>query len=133
LRTWISEGVKFDANSPRVTGLDINPKGPIVPLIGMKQQLTVTAAYSDGSTRDVTAEAFVESSNTEVATVDKQGLVTAVRRGEAAMMARYEGSYAATTLVVMGDRGGYTWTPAPEHNYIDALVYEKLRQVKVLP
>src|SRR5207247_868441 len=31
LRTWISEGVKYDANSPRVTGLDINPKGPIVP------------------------------------------------------------------------------------------------------
>ena len=48
--------------------------------------------------RDVTAEAFVESSNTEVATVDKTGLVTDVRRGEATMLARYEGAYAATTL-----------------------------------
>src|SRR5205807_8228255 len=83
--------------------------------------------------RDVTVEAFVESSNTEVATVDRAGLVTAVRRGELALMARFEGSYAATTLVVMGDRSGYAWKPAPVHNHIDTLAYEKMRQVKVLP
>ncbi len=133
LRAWIAAGVKFDANSPRVTSIDINPKGPVVPLIGMKQQLTVTATYSDGSIRDVTAEAFIESSNTEVATVDKQALVTAVRRGEAAMLARYEGSYTATTLIVMGDRTGYAWKDVPANNWIDELVYEKLKQVKVLP
>ena len=54
--------------------------------------------------RDVTREAFIESGNTEVATADKAGLMTAVRRGEAPMLARYEGAYAATTLTVMGDR-----------------------------
>jgi hypothetical protein len=133
LRAWIAGGVKFDANSPRVTSIDINPKGPVVPLVGMKQQLTVTATYSGGATRDVTAEAFIESSNTEVATVDKQALVTAVRRGEAAMLARYEGSYTATTLIVMGDRTGYAWKNVPANNWIDDLVYEKLKQVKVLP
>ena len=30
------------------------------------------------------------------------GLATTVRRGEATMLARYEGSYTATTLIVMG-------------------------------
>src|SRR5262249_8508345 len=30
-------------------------------------------------------------------------------------------------------RSGYAWRPAPEHNYIDSLAYEKMRQVKVLP
>src|SRR5262249_20932222 len=133
LRSWIANGVKFDANSPRVTSIDIKPKGPVLPLIGMKAQLIVTATYSDGSTRDVTAESFIESSNTEVATVDKQALVTAVRRGEAAMLARYEGSYTATTLVVMGDRSGYAWKDVPANNWIDELVYEKLKSVKVLP
>jgi hypothetical protein len=83
--------------------------------------------------RDVTVEAFLDSSNTEVATVDRAGTVTAVRRGEATVMARYEGAYAASTLVVMGDRQGYQWHEVPEYNYIDTLVYEKLRQVKVLP
>ena len=133
LRLWIAEGVKLDLASPRVRSLDVFPKNPLVPLPGMKQQMAVLATYSDGKVRDVSAEAFVESSNTEIATVDKHGLVTAVRRGEAAVMARYEGAYAATTLVVMGDRTGFAWKPVPEHSYIDSLVYEKLRQVKVLP
>ena len=51
-------------------------------------------------------EAFIESSNTEVATVDKAALVTTARRGEATMLARYEGAYAASTVVIMGDRTG---------------------------
>src|SRR5207248_2072977 len=73
------------------------------------------------------------SSNTEIATVDKLGLVTTVRRGETAMLARYEGAYAATTLIVMGDRSGYAWKNVPENNFIDTLVDEKLKQVKLLP
>ena len=41
----------------------------------------------DGTvTRDVTAESFLDSSNAEVATVDKAGLVSTVRRGEATML-----------------------------------------------
>ncbi|HLJ96217.1 MAG TPA: DUF1549 domain-containing protein [Gemmataceae bacterium] len=133
LRTWIAEGVKLDLDSPRVMAIEISPKSPGLPLPGMKQQMAVVARYSDGSARDVSAEAFIESSNAEVATVDKQGLVTAVRRGEATVLARYEGSYTAATLIVMGDRSGFAWRPVPEHNYIDTLVDEKLREVKVLP
>jgi hypothetical protein len=133
LRSWIAQGVKLDLNSPRVASIDIVPKSPVIPLIGMKQQMAVQATYTDGSVRDVTAEVFIESSNGEVATVDKQGLVTAVRRGEATVLARYEGAYTATTLIVMGQRDGFVWKDAPENNYIDGLVYEKLKQVKVLP
>jgi hypothetical protein len=133
LRAWIADGVQFDPQSPRVTSLSIQPRGAVIPLPGMKQQMAVFATYSDGKVRDVTAEAFVESSNTEVATVDRQATATAVRRGEATMMARYEGAYAAAALFVMGDRSGFVWKDVPVHNYIDTLVYEKLRQVKVLP
>src|SRR5207302_9893348 len=89
LRTWIASGVKLDLGSARVTGIDIAPKSRVLPLPGVSQQIVVLARYSDGSVRDVSAEAFVESSNTEVATADKQGLVTAVRRGEATVLARY--------------------------------------------
>src|SRR6266446_6556843 len=133
IKQWITQGVKLDSNSPRVTKLDVNPKSPVVPLIGMKQQLAVTATYSDGSVRDVSNEAFIETSNKDVATVDKNGLVSTERRGEATMLARYEGVYDATTLVVMGDRNGFAWQDVPEFNFIDALVDEKLKQVKILP
>jgi hypothetical protein len=133
LREWIATGVKFDGDSPRVNKLEVFPKNATIPLPGMKQQIAIFATYSDGSVRDVTAEAFIESSNTEVATADRAGTITAVRRGELTVMARYEGSYAAGNLVVMGDRSGFQWQDVPEYNYVDTLVYEKLRQVKVLP
>src|SRR5207248_9142565 len=100
---------------------------------GMKQQMKVLARYGDGSVRDISAEAFIESSNTEVAKVDKRGLVTAERRGEAAVLARYEEAYTATTLIVMADRRGFAWNDVPEYTYIDTLVDEKLKQVKILP
>src|SRR5439155_436604 len=43
------------------------------------------------------------------------------------------GAYAAATFVIMGDRRGFEWQNVEEYNYIDTLVYEKLKQVKVLP
>jgi hypothetical protein len=133
IRGWIADGSKLDLAAPRVASLEVFPKNPVLSLPGMKQQIAILAKYTDGSTRDVTAEAFVESSLGEVVEVDKQGLATAVRRGEAALLARYQGSYAATTVIVMGDRSGYAWQEVPENNFIDTLVYKKLRQVKVLP
>jgi hypothetical protein len=133
IRSWIAEGVKLDLKSPRVASIDIFPKNPTVPLPGMKQQMAVVAKYTDGSVRDVTAEAFIESSNREAATVDRDGLVTALRRGESAMLARYEGNYTATTLIVMGDRSGFVWKDVPANNHLDNLVYEKLKQVRILP
>jgi hypothetical protein len=133
LHDWIADGVRLDLNTPRVTAIDIYPKSPMMALPGMEQQMAVMAHYRDGSERDISAEAFIETSNREVATVDKAGLVTAVRRGEATMLARYEGNYTATTLIVMGDRSGFQWQDAPEYNYIDQLVDAKLKQMKILP
>lgn len=133
IKNWIAQGVPLDLESPRVTSIEVLPKDPQVPLPGMKQQMIVLATYSDGTSRDVTADSFIESSQTEIAECDKQGLVTAVRRGEAAVLARYEGSYAATTITVMGDRSGFVWQEPPHNNFIDELVYAKLAKLKVQP
>ncbi len=133
LREWIAESVKLDLDRPRVQSIDISPKDRRIPLIGMKQQVRVIATYADGKQRDVTAEAFVESSLAEVVEMDKHGLATTVRRGEVALLARFEGAYASTRLVVIGDRSGFVWKDAPENNFIDTLVYKKLKDVKLLP
>jgi hypothetical protein len=133
LRAWIAGGVQADLASPRVKALEVVPGSAVVGLPGQKQQLAVYATYTDGKVRDVTSEAFLESSNTEVATVDRAAIVTAVRRGETTVMGRYEGAYAAATVIVMGDRQGFAWKPVDEYNWVDTLVYDKLKQVKVLP
>ena len=133
LRQWIAAGVQLDNDAPRVASIELLPKDPQLPLPGMKQQMVVLATYADGRVRDVTAEAFVDSSLAEIAEINKHGLVTAVRRGEAAALARFEGNYAARTITVMGDRSGFAWEDQPEFNFIDALVDEKLQRMKILP
>jgi hypothetical protein len=133
LRTWVESGVTIDLASPRVTKIEVFPKDVLIPLPEMKQQMAVLASYSDGSVRDVSAESFLESSQTEKLKVDAHGLATAVRRGEAAVLARYEGAYDVATVAIMGDRTGFAWSPAPENNTIDRLVYEKLKRMKIQP
>lgn len=133
IRRWIESGVTLDLDAPRVESIEIFPQDPMLPMPEMQQQMVVIATYSDGTRRDVSADAFIDSSETEIVEVDDQGLATAIRRGEAAVLARYEGRYAATTITVMGDRSGFVWRDVPEHNYIDALVYDKLKRVKIQP
>jgi hypothetical protein len=133
IKAWISNGASFNESSPKVTRIEVFPINPVLEVIGSKQQMRVLATYADGVTKDVTAEAFIESGNTEVAEADKHGLVTTVRRGEAPMLARFEGSYAATTVTVMGDRSGFAWTEPPKFNKIDELVSVKWKRMKIQP
>ena len=91
------------------------------------------ATYADGTTRDVTAEAFVESGNTDVAAAETGGLIKTLRRGEAPVLARYEGNYAATTLTVMGDRTALFGQTRQTWGKIDELVAAKWQRMKIAP
>ena len=133
LRAWIADGAKLDLAAPRVVKIDVFPRDPVVAQIGARQQVRVVATFTDGRMRDVTAEAFVESGNGDVAKTDDGGLVETLRRGEAPLLARYEGAYAATTLTVMGDRSGFTWQPPETWSRIDELVAAKWQRMKIAP
>ena len=133
LRTWVEQGVPLDLDSPRVSRIDLLPTDPVLPRSGASQQMVVIATFTDGTVRDVTQEAFIESGNIEVVEADDHGVITALRQGEAPILARYEGAYIAATLTVMGDRTGFVWNNPETHNYIDQHVYQKLQRVKLLP
>ncbi len=133
LRSWVADGVQLDLESPRVVGIEVIPSSAVLPLPGMRHQVKVLAKYSDGQVRDVTVESFVESSSTEIATVDADKIITAVRRGETAALVRYEGHYASAQLFVMGNREGFEWKETPTYNRVDDLVYAKLQRIKSLP
>jgi len=133
LRRWIAEGAKLNENVERVASIRIEPVNPVVQNIGARQQLRVIATYTNGATRDVTGDAFLESGNTEVAESNRSAIVTALRRGEAPILVRYEGRYAATTLTVMGDRNGFTWEEPESWNNFDKLVARKWERMKIRP
>jgi uncharacterized protein YjdB len=64
---------------------------------GTRQQFTVTATYSDGSTQNVSSAANWISSNTSVITIDANGLATAVGIGAVNITAQYGGSTYTTS------------------------------------
>lgn len=133
LRSWIAAGAGVDFASPRVTGISLSPQNPTIQREGSRQQMRVIATYADGKVRDVTLNAFVETGNMDVAKAEKSGgLLTALRRGEAPVLARFEGNYASTVLTVMGDRSGFAWEEPPANNQIDELVASKLLRMKTL-
>lgn len=133
VRDWIGAGAELNLKTPRVTGIEILPKNPVIQNEGSKQQMRVVATYADGRTRDVTREAHIESGNTEVSEADSLGILSALRRGEAPVLARYEGAYAATTLTVMGNRDGFVWKAPETWGPVDELVSAKWQRVKILP
>jgi hypothetical protein len=134
LYRWIAEGVKSDAaTAKRASRIEVLPPAPKMSLPGQTQQLVVLAHYPDGSTRDVTRDAVFTSTMPETITVSEGGEVTAVRRGEASILVRYEGNYPVANVTVIGDRTGYQWAAQPQYNYIDKLIDAKLQRIKAVP
>jgi hypothetical protein len=145
LEQWIAEGCQFH-EATRVSRLEIFPASPVLDHEGETLQQMVIAYYDDGSSRDVTREAIFSSSNFNVAAVTNatpvdlsqpdalpNGTVQTLRRGETAILVRYEGAYATNMITVLGDRTGFAWVDSPEFNFIDKHVNNKLRRMKILP
>lgn len=95
----ISGGTTLTVASPVVTSLRISLSNPSVPL-GLTQQFTATAVYSDSSTQDVSSSAIWTSLNTAVANVSSIGLASTIAQGSATIQATYKGLTATTTLTV---------------------------------
>ncbi len=131
---WISQGVEYgDPVAAQVSQLEVQPPEILMEKPGLKQQLKVTVHYADGSTRDVTREAIYSSNTPTVAEVNESGLISGVRKGEAAMLVRYEGKLAVINVTALTEKPGFLWTKVPEYNYIDQWIDAKLQRVKLLP
>lgn len=131
LRQWISDGAPYDPLEQRPQSIRVVPSEATLSGAGAAQQFAVLAQYADGSERDVTGGAFFEVSDIEVLDAEERGLVEAKRRGEAAVLVRYEGCYAATQVMVMGEAAGFEWHDVPTWSPIDDYVYTKLKKVRV--
>jgi WD40 repeat protein/mono/diheme cytochrome c family protein len=133
IRNWIAGGAKLKLDTPRVTAIEVFPKNPTIQSLNAKQQIRVVATYANGDKRDVTREAYLTSGNTEVADVSRTAVMTAIRRGEAPVLARFEGAYAATTLTVMGNRDEFVWKQPDTWGRIDELTAAKWQRMKIQP
>jgi hypothetical protein len=131
---WIQAGAPKDPPTiPTPVGLELMPDEIVLQGEGETQQMIARVKYSDGTDRDVTSLAVFLTSNDNSAEVSPGGLVTAKNRGEAFVTARFDTFTVGTPVIVIPEGLEYTWPDVPEHNYIDALVHEKLRKLRIAP
>ena len=131
---WLNNGANNDPGEvPTVESLQVFPPDAVLKGAGQSQNLTVRAIYSDGNDRDVTDLAYFMSSNDNSALVDQQGTVTANKRGEAFVMARFETHTVGIPVIVLPADAQFQWTEQPENNYIDKLINDKLKKLQIQP
>jgi len=89
----------------------------VPPAIGWTTQFVARVTLSDGSSRDVTADAAWTSSNAAVVTVSNEGVVTGIDPGEADVQAAYQGfSGSAHVAIARPQCDASLWT----HVYLPA-------------
>ena len=130
---WIEQEVPFgDPKSDRVVELEVQPREIFMHAPGRSQQVVVVARYADGSSRDVTRESHLGSSNGEAVAVEGSG-VKGIRSGESTLMVRYEGQFEMVPVTVLNPQTGFAWAALPQYNYVDELVDRKLERLRIQP
>jgi hypothetical protein len=136
LLRWLKAGTpRTPASAPTLENITVEP-GERILKAKSKQQLVVTAHYSDGSQRDVTDLTMFQSNESAIAAVDEEGLITAgPLPGEAAIMARFMEKFAVCNVLIPLPRPAPPdlYAKLPRNNFIDDLVWKKLEQLGIAP
>lgn len=97
--TATAANVNVTVSQPVLTGLSLSPSSFSFGFIGGQQALTLTATFSDGSSRNVTSSGTYSSSG-GAASVTAGGIVTSVSTGNAVITASYGGDHATAAVSV---------------------------------
>lgn len=134
LLRWIKAGAPDDdRDTPVPVGLELLPTKIVFAAKDATQKMRVRARYSDGSVRDVTRLSLYLTNNEGVAAIDKDGVAKAGGRGGAFVFARFNKFTVGTEVIVLPTGDNFVWPSVPEHNYIDTLVYDKLKKLHLAP
>ena len=133
LLRWIQAGAPDDAASvPQVTGISLAPDKVVFQTKEKARPLQVIAKYSDGTTRVVNNLALYLTNNKSTADIDTEGTVSPGKRGDTYVFARFA-KYTVGAEIIVLPRGRFKWPKTVANNYIDDLVYAKLKDLRILP
>ncbi len=139
LREWISSGMPDDRPDARqLVRLRVTPDEVFLTeeatsgSSDWRHQITATADFSDGSSRDVTSLAVYEVSQ-PIAVVSHDGLVTGHSAGEITVIVRYLQQQVAVRIAFVPQRPNFVWSAPEPANFVDEFVFSKLRKINVNP
>ncbi len=132
LATWVAQGALWgDEQAPKLVSIKVTPQEQILPK-GAAHQISATAAFSDGSQKDVTRLALYASSDEKVAAVDGNGKVQASDFGESHVLVNYMRQTSVVRIVVPQPLPSPPPNVAPS-NKIDEFVFANLQKLGIPP
>ena len=130
---WIQAGAPDDsANVPQISGISLVPDKVVFTGKEKNKPLEVIAKYSDGSSREVNNLTLYLTNNKTTADIDDKGVVTPGKRGDTFVFARFAKFTTGAEIIVLPP-GKFKWPKEPEYNYIDTLIDDKLKNLRILP
>jgi uncharacterized protein YjdB len=96
----VSQSTTATVTAPTISAISVTPEGMTLP-IGIGQQFTATAIYSDGSSADLTSGVIWTSSAPTVASIDSTGLASMLAPGTTTVTATVGSLTDSTSLTVV--------------------------------
>ena len=131
---WIRRGALFEkvtGNKTMISSVEVYPNEVVIDRKG-KQQLLVTASIQNQIKEDITEQVRYTSNNPEVVRVTINGQVQAVQPGETFVTIQTAGWIKIIPInVIVAPIHHYP--SVPENNFIDKLVFNKLRKLHRIP
>ena len=136
LLRWIELGTPRESlNASPLVKIELQP-GTLVMPMSSTHGLKAVATFADGSRRDVTRYTSFQSNEAAIASVVANGEVTAADfAGEAAIMGRFLNAIATCRVLIprRETMAEQRYSDLPRRNLIDELVWNKLRELRMLP
>jgi trimeric autotransporter adhesin len=97
----VSQSTTAAVTAPTISSISVTPEGLTLPL-GISQQYTASAIYSDGTTADLTSGVTWSSSSAAVTTINSTGLASMLSAGTTTITASVGSLTDSTDLTVVG-------------------------------
>lgn len=134
LLRWIEAGAKPASGKDHFSRLEVIPSEIVFKENGQSVPLKVIAHWADGSSEDVTCLARFQTNDEGIATVDPDGKVVSVEKGDTHIVAFYDNGITAIPVISpVSDRVGPNYPDVPTPTKVDELIVEKLRKLGVVP
>jgi len=133
LLRWLQQGGRANTEGVSLTALELYPEQRILVGNGNGQRLVALGRLSDGTTRDMTRDVRYQVGDPAVVKVSPEGALTTRGPGLTTVSARAMGKVVTSQIGVLDSLAGADYAVPEANNFIDELVYAKLRQMNVRP
>ncbi len=134
LLRWIEGGAKPASGKDHFSRLEVIPSEIVFKANGESVPLKVIAHWADGSSEDVTCLSRFQTNDEGIVTVDADGKVVSVEKGDTHVVAFYDNGITAIPVIQpVSDRVGPNYPNVPTPTKIDEHIITKLRKLGVVP